>query len=392
MPPSVLAILGGIGIVSATYIATLISILRVPWIGNHAVYMHRLQLIGRKNLNCPEQFGFAYRQVTPSYITTRDGVKLHTWHVLPLGLYQKTAKALVAQDPFQPTSSDFQGTLNFKLLRDDPEARLVIHTHGSSGALAAYCRPETYRSLSSLAPDKIHVLAFDYRGFGLSSGSPTEQGLRIDAEAVFDWATKEAGIPASHIIILGQSMGAGVAIALARDLALKKVSIAGLIITGAFTDVQTMLAEYRSVFGIRPFGLLAMFPGSMALCTRGMCNKWENLDALVDVVRHSSTYHVHIFHAQDDPILPWSLSNRFFEHTVKASRDTAMENDEFEKQKAEWTVNMGDGGWAVEWPIAKGLVRQEVVRWGEHDKIMAQPQIAMAVMRAFLVQDVTFGG
>jgi abhydrolase domain-containing protein 12 len=391
MPPSVLAILSGIGIVSATYIATLISILRVPWIENHAVYMHRLKLIGRKNLNCPEQFGFAHRQVTPFYITTRDGVKLHTWHVLPLSLYHKNAKALVAHDPYQPTSSDFRDTLNFKLLRDDPEARLVIHTHGSSGALAAYCRPETYRSLSALAPDKIHVLAFDYRGFGLSSGSPTEQGLRVDAKAVFDWATNEAGIPASRIVIFGQSMGAGVAIALARDLALKKVSIAGLIITGAFTDVRTMLAEYRSVFGIRPFGLLAMFPRLLALCTRGMCNKWENLDALVDVVRHSSAYDVQILHAQDDPIVPWPLSNTFFEHAVKASRDTAMENDEFEKQKAEWTVDMGDGGWAVEWPNSKSLIRQEVIRWGDHDKIMAQPQISMAVMRAFQAQDVTCG-
>jgi abhydrolase domain-containing protein 12 len=391
MPPSALAILSGIGIISATYIATLISILRVPWIENHAVYMHRLQLIGRKNLNCPEQFGFAYRQVTPFYIKTRDGVKLHTWHVLPLGLYHKNAKQLVAQATFEPTGSDFRATLNFKLLRDDPEAKLVIHTHGSSGALAAYCRPETYRSLSSLATNKIHVLAFDYRGFGRSSGSPTEQGLRIDAKAVFDWATNEAGIPAPRIIVFGQSMGAGVAIALARDLSLKKVSIAGLIITGAFTDVRTMLAEYRSVFGIRPFGLLAMFPGLMALCTRGMCNKWENLDVLVDVLRHSQAYHIQIFHAQDDPIVPWSLSNIFFEHAVKASRDTAMENDEFEKQKAEWTVDMDDGGWAVEWPTVKGFIRQEVVRRGNHDRIMAQPQIVMAVMRAFQAQDVTFG-
>jgi abhydrolase domain-containing protein 12 len=92
-------------------------------------------------------------------------------------------------------------------------------------------------------------------------------------------------------------MGAGVAIALTRDLALQKTIVGGLIITGAFPDVPTMLAEYRTIFGLRPFGPLARFPGLMAFCTRRMRNKWANIDALVNLVRNSSRYHVQIFHA-----------------------------------------------------------------------------------------------
>ncbi|KAH7408120.1 Alpha/Beta hydrolase protein [Phaeosphaeria sp. MPI-PUGE-AT-0046c] len=390
MPSSILAILGGVGFASAVYTASLLSVLRVPFIENHAVYMHRLHLIGRKNIRHPEQFGFAHRQVTPFWIKTRDGVKLHAWHVLPIGLYYRNVTRLADQRDPRPPEADFRDTLNFKLLREDPDARLVIHTHGSSGALAAYCRADSYRSLSSLAPNKIHVLAFDYRGFGLSTGTPTEEGLGIDTQAVFDWANRIAGLPAERIVVFGQSMGSGVAIALVRDLALQKIHVAGLIITGAFTDVQTMLSEYRSFFGFRPFGPLARFPGLMAMCSQGMQNKWLNRNGLVDVVSYSSSYHIQIFHAQDDPIVPWHLSNDFFNHAAMAGSRQGMANDEFQEEKAKRRKDMGEGGWCVEWHTSKGLIRQEVPKYGNHDKIMAQPQIAMAVMRAFQHQDPGF--
>jgi abhydrolase domain-containing protein 12 len=191
MPSSTVAVISSISIATAIYISTIFSILRIPWVETHALYMHKLRLIGGKDLKCPEKFGFAHRQVSSFFLETKDSVSLHAWHVLPVGVHHKNATRLVRQS----SDANFQDTLNFDLLKNDPEARLVIHTHGSSGALAAYCRSETYRALSSLASNKIHVLAFDYRGFGLSSGVPNEQGLRVDAQAVFDWAHKTAGVP-----------------------------------------------------------------------------------------------------------------------------------------------------------------------------------------------------
>ncbi|KAH7076605.1 Alpha/Beta hydrolase protein [Paraphoma chrysanthemicola] len=392
MPSLIFRIMSGIGVASAIYSASILAVLRIPWLEHHAVYMHRLRLIGQRSLDHPEQFGFAHRQVTPFFIRTKDGTKLHAWHVLPIGLYYKHATELLSQAQSPTTEDEFENKLNFKLLREDPEARLVIHTHGSSGALAAYTRPETYRSLSTLAPSKIHVLAFDYRGFGLSSGSPSEDGLCIDAHAVFDWATQVAGIPASRIVLFGQSMGAGVAIALTRDLVLQKVTVAGLIMTGAFPNVRTMLAEYRSFFGLRPYGLLARFPGLMDICTRDMRNKWKNRDALADMVKYGTNYHVEIFHAQDDPIVPWGLSNGFFECAVRAASHGNMSMEDFEKENARRRIDLDEGGWVVEWPTRNGYIRQEVPRYGIHEKIMAHPQIAMAVMRAFQYRDPMFEG
>ena len=185
-------------------------------------------------------------------------------------------------------------------------------------------------------------------------------------------------------------MGSSVAIAFVRTMAIQKVSIAGLILTESFPDVPTMLAEYCTFFGIRAFWPLAQFPGLKAFCTPGMRNQWPNLNRLADVVRHSPAHHIEIFHAQDDPIVPWSLSNAFFEHAVCAASDAEVEQVEFEKKKTSKVIDMGEGSWYVEWPTPRGLIRQGVPRYGVHDKIMMYPQIAMTIQRALQSKDSGF--
>ncbi|CAJ2501918.1 Uu.00g047710.m01.CDS01 [Anthostomella pinea] len=142
--------------------------------------------------------------------------------------------------------------------------------------------------------DKIHAeVAFDYGGFGLLNGSPTEEGLLIkNAQAVFQRATEVVGIPPERIVVFGQSMGLGVALSLVRELALQEASVAGLVISGSFPDVPTMLAEYRTIFGLRVLGPFARFPSLLALVAKAMRNKWPNRDRLVDIVQQSPRYHI----------------------------------------------------------------------------------------------------
>jgi hypothetical protein len=63
-------------------------------------------------------------QVAPFSLGTVDGETLYAWHVLPLPLYSKHEVELAAQ----PSGfvQNMQQTLNFKLLKDDPNARLVL--------------------------------------------------------------------------------------------------------------------------------------------------------------------------------------------------------------------------------------------------------------------------
>lgn len=51
------------------------------------------------------------------------------------------------------------------------------------------------------------VFAFDYRGYGKSSGNPTIQGLKLDAQAVYDYLVKKRNVNPEQLIVHGHSMG-----------------------------------------------------------------------------------------------------------------------------------------------------------------------------------------
>jgi len=58
-------------------------------------------------------------------------------------------------------------------------------------------------------------LMINYRGFGLSEGSPSERTVLGDAKVVYDWALARPDIDAANIVVLGRSLGSYVAIAVA---------------------------------------------------------------------------------------------------------------------------------------------------------------------------------
>jgi hypothetical protein len=55
-----------------------------------------------------------------------------------------------------------------------------------------------------------------YRGYGGSSGAPTESGLMLDANAAYDWLVAQ-GVEPGRIVLVGESLGTGVAIQLAAN-------------------------------------------------------------------------------------------------------------------------------------------------------------------------------
>jgi hypothetical protein len=87
--------------------------------------MQKLQLTWRQDLTRPEQFGFAKNQVTPFYLNTTDGESIFAWHVLPLGLYMEHRDELAELETGIETNPAERRSL--QLLKDDPEARLIIH-------------------------------------------------------------------------------------------------------------------------------------------------------------------------------------------------------------------------------------------------------------------------
>jgi pimeloyl-ACP methyl ester carboxylesterase len=87
---------------------------------------------------------------------------------------------------------------------------VVLYFHGNGGSLA--WRANRFKSFTA---DGTGLIALSYRGYGGSSGSPTEAGLIADAEAAYAFAA--ARYPVERIALWGESLGTGVAVALAAS-------------------------------------------------------------------------------------------------------------------------------------------------------------------------------
>ena len=103
-------------------------------------------------------------------------------------------------------------------------------------------------------------LLLDYRGYGLSEGSPSQKALVADALALYDRATTLPGVDAKRILAFGRSLGSGVAVALAADRAL-----AGLVLATPFDSLAAVAGRYYWFLPVRwmlkhPFDSMALAP------------------------------------------------------------------------------------------------------------------------------------
>jgi pimeloyl-ACP methyl ester carboxylesterase len=83
-----------------------------------------------------------------------------------------------------------------------------------------------------------NVFAFDYRGFGANSGTPSEDGLYWDAIAAYENLTRIRGVPASRVILAGRSLGSAVAVDLAT-----RVAAGGLLLFAPIDSVPSVGAR-----------------------------------------------------------------------------------------------------------------------------------------------------
>lgn len=83
---------------------------------------------------------------------------------------------------------------------------LVLYYHGNSGHVGYYAA-----MMKQYARHGFDVLCVDYRGFGTSSGTPTEQSLYRDADHIADFALKLVSGDSKRLIVVGYSMGSAAA-------------------------------------------------------------------------------------------------------------------------------------------------------------------------------------
>lgn len=367
--------------------AGLLGLLTTSFFQAHVVYLHKIQMTWFKDLDVPESFGFMRSQTTPFSIQSPTGGALYAWHILPIELYRQHETALLAEPA--GFAVDVTARLAFKLLRDDPDARLIIHMHGAGGTVGSGYRVPNYRALSAGQPKSIHVLTFDYRGFGRSPGTPSERGLCLDAIAVVDWVTNVARIPPSRILIFSQSIGTAVSLAVSEHFALQSppVVFAGTILVAPFVDVATLVATYRIAGSIPLLSPLARFPLLFDYLGTFIRDKWLSKDRIAGYIRaneaNGEKYKLTLIHAEDDWDIPSHHTEVVFWHAVNATVARGISYDELEEVKFKSRTDLGAAGSVMEWRTKNGVIREEILKTGLHDVVMGNAVITMAVMRIF---------
>jgi fermentation-respiration switch protein FrsA (DUF1100 family) len=116
---------------------------------------------------------------------------------------------------------------------------VVLYFHGNGGALV-----HRIRRFRGLIANGNGLIALSYRGYGGSSGSPTEEGLLADAAAAYAFAA--ARYPAQRIAVFGESLGTGVAIWLAAEK-----PVARVVLQAPYTSIVEVAAAAYPFLPVR---------------------------------------------------------------------------------------------------------------------------------------------
>ncbi|MDX1411185.1 MAG: alpha/beta hydrolase [Nitrospirales bacterium] len=115
-----------------------------------------------------------------------------------------------------------------------PKKPVLLWCHGNAGNIS-----HRLQNLIDLYRGELSVFLFDYRGYGKSTGSPSESGLYADALASYEYLIRERGVVPERLVLFGRSLGAAVA----GEVATQRAA-AGLILESAFPSMQAMADEH----------------------------------------------------------------------------------------------------------------------------------------------------
>jgi fermentation-respiration switch protein FrsA (DUF1100 family) len=211
------------------------------------------------------------------WIETKDGERLHAWLATP------------------------------RAAKGDGIVRGVLVCHGNAGNIAS-----RVPVAEAFASSGFTTLLFDYRGYGGSTGKPTEKGTYLDAEAAFDrfeellrpLSPTTSGSPSPRIAVYGESLGGAVAIELAR-----RRKVARLLVEDTFTS----LADIAS-------GLYPWLPARTLLR-----NRYASIDKVGAI-----GVPLLVIHSPQDDLVPFALGRKLFDaaREPKTFLETGGRHDE----------------------------------------------------------------
>ncbi|XP_067151283.1 protein ABHD12B [Apteryx mantelli] len=227
------------------------------------------------------------------YLTTEPNVTVGIWHTAP------GSRAAEARGKDRGWYEEALGDAH----------PVIIYLHGNGGTRASSHRVQFMKLMGAA---DFHILALDYRGYGDSSGHPTESGFTTDVLALYDWVKARSGN--SSVIFWGHSLGTGIATNAARKLHEDRgVQVDAVVLESPYTNIREA-AAYVSITK-----LYRHFPGFEYLILDSMAlgGMFFRSDENVKVL----SCPLLILHAEDDAVLPPHLGRKLFEAARDAYAD-----------------------------------------------------------------------
>lgn len=160
--------------------------------------------------------------------------------------------------------------------------KTVLFSHGNAGNIAG--RLESIQLLRSMG---FSVFAYDYGGYGVSTGRPSEQRICADVEAAWNYLTVDRGISPAEIVLFGRSLGGAATAYLASN-----VVPAAVILESTFTSLPGVVRDMP----------LGKFP------SKGIRHQFPTLERVRDI--HAPLL---VVHSKEDTLIPFKHGQAIFE-------------------------------------------------------------------------------
>ncbi|KAG2064485.1 alpha beta-hydrolase [Suillus decipiens] len=256
-----------------------VILLAVPWFQSHILYMNALKLPWNAHFDAPERHGLAPGRAANIKIQTADNHTLGAWFIISDTIYHNLS--------FPPPPSAAQLHISEAVV----QRPTVLFFHGNAATRAVSLRVYLYSGFTSRLD--VNVLAIDYRGFGDSPGTPTEDGLSLDAKAAWDWLITQGASP-QDVLIVGHSLGTAVASNLSASLSEDGIKFRGTVLMSPFSSLYTLIDTYN-IFGVFP----VMLPINMIPRAAGKPGKHYQMLKYSDFRRLKDIYKSFLVHKFD---------------------------------------------------------------------------------------------
>ncbi|MDX1756993.1 MAG: alpha/beta hydrolase [Marinobacter sp.] len=222
----------------------------------------------------PDRLNLAYRDV---YLKTGDGETLHGWWL-----------------PAEARAS--QGTVYF--------------LHGNAQNISSHIL-----NVAWLPDAGYNVFLIDYRGYGQSTGEPDLEGALHDAETGLRWLANHQLAPEQPLILLGQSLGGALGIALASEWSKRneQPALAAVVLDASFTGFRAIAREKLGEFWLT-------WPLQVPLSWT-IPGEYEGIDLIAGIAPTP----VMIIHSRSDGIIPFHHGPQLFEAAEQPKRFLATD-------------------------------------------------------------------